>query len=62
MTPEEIKTFVETSTAKQAAYREQRRVWSLAHDNPYEEDGGKRGGRSGDAKPRVAQTHTGTNF
>lgn len=62
MTPEEIETFVETSAAKQAAYREQRREWGYLHDNPYEEDGGKRGGRSGDAAPRQAQTKTGTNF
>ena len=62
MKPEEIETFVQECEHKQSLYREQRRVWSLAHDNPYEEDGGNRAGRSGEAKPRVAQTETGTNF
>ena len=62
MTPEEIKTFNQECEHKQSLYREQRRVWCLAHDNPYEEDGGKRGGRSGEAAPRQAQTKTGTNF
>lgn len=51
-----------THEQKQAAYREQRRQWALDHDNPYLEDGGSRGGRSGDAAPRVAQTKKGTNF
>jgi len=47
---------------KQAAYREYRRQWAMATGNPYLEDGGERGGRSGDAAPREAKTKEGSNF
>lgn len=30
---------------RQAAYRESRRAWALAHDRPYPENGGLRTGR-----------------
>lgn len=62
MTPEEIKTFVQECEHKQTVYADYRRNWAWAQGNPYEIDGGKRGGRSGEAKARVAQTETGTNF
>ena len=55
MTPEE--------TAKQELYRETRRLWAIATGKPYLEDGGVRGGRSGDAAPRQAATDKeGSNF
>jgi hypothetical protein len=47
---------------KQAAYREHRRQWAIATGKPYLEDGGDRGGRSGDAAPRTAKTKEGSNF
>lgn len=31
---------------RQAAYREHRRQWALAHERPYREDGGKGMGRA----------------
>jgi hypothetical protein len=55
MTPEE--------QAKQNLYRETRRLWAIATGKPYLEDGGVRGGRSGDAAPRQAATDKeGSNF
>lgn len=49
--------------AKQEYYREWRRIWAQATGKPYLEDGGDRGGRSGDAAPRVAATDKeGSNF
>lgn len=47
---------------KQELYREWRRIWAQAIGNPYLEDGGVRGGRSGDAAPREAKTEEGSNF
>ena len=55
MTPEE--------TAKQELYSQKRRLWAIATGKPYLEDGGVRGGRSGDAAPRQAATDKeGSNF
>jgi hypothetical protein len=62
MTEQELEIFKADTEAKQAAYREHRRSWAYSTDNPYLEDGGDKGNRSGDAAPRVAQTKTGTNF
>ena len=62
MTEQELEIFKADTEAKQAVYREHRRSWAFSNANPYLEDGGARGGRSGDAAPRVAQTKTGTNF
>lgn len=47
---------------KQEYYREWRRIWAQATGKPYLEDGGVRGGRSGDAAPRTAKTKEGSNF
>lgn len=53
----------EEAEAKQEYYREWRRIWAQAIGKPYLEDGGERGGRSGDAAPRVAATDKeGSNF
>jgi hypothetical protein len=49
--------------ARQEYYRETRRLWAIATGKPYLEDGGVRGGRSGDAAPREAATDKeGSNF
>jgi hypothetical protein len=50
--------------ARQEYYRETRRLWALATGKPYLEDGGARGGRSGDAAPREAPAigDEGSNF
>ena len=49
--------------ARQEYYRETRRLWAKATGKPYLEDGGSRGGRSGDAAPREAATDKeGSNF
>jgi len=48
---------------KQELYRLKRRLWAIATGKPYLEDGGVRGGRSGDAAPREADTDKeGSNF
>jgi hypothetical protein len=48
---------------KQELYRQKRRLWAIATGKPYLEDGGVRGGRSGDAAPREAATDKeGSNF
>jgi hypothetical protein len=48
---------------KQDLYRETRRLWAIATGKPYLEDGGVRGGRSGNAAPREAATDKeGSNF
>jgi len=48
---------------KQELYRQKRRLWAIATGKPYLEDGGVRGGRSGDAAPREADTDKeGSNF
>jgi hypothetical protein len=48
---------------KQELYRQKRRLWAIATGKPYLEDGGVRGGRSGDATPREAATDKeGSNF
>jgi hypothetical protein len=62
MTEQELEIFKADAETKQAAYREHRRSWAYSTDNPYLQDGGDKGNRSGDAAPRVAQTKTGTNF
>lgn len=50
------------AAARQEYYREWRRMWAQAIGKPYLEDGGVRGGRSGDAAPREAATKEGSNF
>ena len=50
--PTEV-SFLAEALEKQAAYREQRRAWALAHDQPYRDDGGADGYRSGNAKART---------
>lgn len=57
MTPKE-------QTERQEYYRQKRRLWAIATGKPYLEDGGVRGGRSGDAAPREAPAigDEGSNF
>ena len=62
MMSEELEIFKADAEAKQAVYREARRSWAFSIENPYLEDGGTRGGRSGDAAPRTAKNKTETNF
>ena len=45
-----------TDAEKQAAYREHRRQYALAHEKPYREDGGDDGHRSGNAPARDNKT------
>jgi len=62
MTSDELEKFMDEADDKQNVYREKRRGWAFSIGNPYLEDGGDKGNRSGDAAPRTAKNKVETNF